>query len=232
MFTFAPLKNNMNTKILFLAIMLTMMEYGTAQNFDPQIYNIGKKYPGYIIKLNNDTVRGFIEAKERCTAGGLGYSNQNRCEFYLNENDRKATEKYGPKELKGYMIADKFYKSIPYSGGLVKSNNFCLLLEGGRISRYVWYKTKEGFVNMNKNPNESTEDFDKRRYDSQEVCQKLDEDCFTLQGFVMAFAKKMSQIVSDYPELSEKIANKEKGYKVDAFYKIIEEYNTYFANKK
>lgn len=219
-------------KIIFLSLMLISFTGLNAQSFDPQIYTVGKKYPGYIIKLNGDTVHGFIEAKERCSIGGLGYSNQNRCEFYLNENDKKATEKYGPKDIKAYMLADKFYKSIPFSGGLVKSNNFCLQTASGRISSYVWYSTKDGFVNMNKGDGESQEDFDKRRYEIKNVYQKLEEDPFLLDSYLLSFAKKMSALVSDYPELSKKIADKEKGYKIDAFFKIIEEYNTWFANKE
>lgn len=221
----------MNTKSFLLALVLVTAHTIMAQNFDPQIYTVGKKYPGYVIKLNNDTVRGFIEAKERATIGGLGYSNQNRCEFYLNENDRKATEKYGPKDIKGYMLADKFYKSIPYSGGLVKSNNFVLQTMSGRISRYVDYTTKEGFVNMNQGAGESQEDFDKRRYDIADVYQKLDEDPVTWTKIVMSYAKVVSAMMSDYPELSEKIKNKEKGYKVDHFFDALKEYNDHFASK-
>ena len=202
-----------------------------AQNFDPAIYQVGKRYPGYIIKNNNDTVKGFIEAKERCTIGGLGYSNQNRCEFYTSETDKKPVDKYGPKDIKGYMIADKFYKSIPYSGGLIKSSNFCLMLKEGRIAKYIWYATNEGFVNMYKGPNESQEDFDKRRYKMDEIYQKLDGDVFSYQGLITSFAKKMSEIISDYEELSEKVKNKEKGYKFVDFAAIIEEYNTYFVTK-
>jgi hypothetical protein len=221
----------MNTKTILLALVLVVTQAMLAQNFDPAIYQVGKKYPGYVIKLNNDTVRGFIEAKERCAVGGVGYSNQNRCEFYLNETDRKATEKYGPKDIKGYMIADKFYKSIAYSGGLMKSNNFCLQTRIGRISSYVWYSTKDGFVNMNRGGSESQEDFDKRRYEADDLYQKLDEDPVTWTKIVMSYAKVVPAMMSDYPDLAEKIKNKEKGYKIDHFFDALEEYNKYFASK-
>lgn len=218
-------------RTIILSLLALTCQQLFSQDFNPEIYRVGKKYPGYVIKLTGDTVHGFIEAKDRCSVGGIGQSNQTKCEFYLNENDRKATEKYGPKDIKGYMIADKFYKSIPYSGGLVKSNNFCLRVADGRIAHYVWYSTKDGFINMNKGPNESWEDYDKRRYDVSNVYQKLEEDPFQLETMIMSFAKKMSAIVSDYPDLSKKIADKEKGYKVDAFFAIIEEYNKHFESK-
>lgn len=220
----------MKKTILFiLGFSIYFLNY--AQNFDPAVYQVGKRYPGYIIKLNNDTVRGYIEANIRCSNGGIGYSNQNRCEFYLSEADKKPVDKYGPKDIKGYLIADKFYKSIPYSGGLAKVNNFCLLVNEGRISKYVWYSTKEGFSGMSKSSSESQEEFDQRRYKIDEVFQKQEGNCYTYDGIVFSFVKKMGEIVSDYPEMAEKIKNKEKGYKSTNFFDIVKEYNAYFENK-
>jgi hypothetical protein len=39
----------------------------------------------------------------------------------------------------------------------------------------------------------------------------------------------MSEYVEDYSELSQKIANKEKGYRLLDMYSIIEEYNNWYA---
>ena len=44
------------------------------------------------------------------------------------------------------------------------------------------------------------------------------------------FSKKMAEYFSDYPDLQEKIAQKKLKYK--HLTKIIEEYNTWYSNKK
>lgn len=215
--------------LLFAFICLNSYAY----IWDPSVYTVGKKYPGFIIELDGDTVHGFIEANNRCAAGGLGYSNQNRCEFFLNENDKKPKEKYGPEDIAAYMIGDKFYKSIPYSGGLFKKNNFCLEVKKGRITTYEWYATKDGFSTMNKGSNESWEDYDKRRYDIRQVLMNVTQDeAYDWNDLVLGFAKKMSKMTADYPELSEKVKNKDKGYKVLNILEVIEEYNKYWEEQE
>lgn len=223
----------MKTKLILSAIItFALFNLANAQNFNPATYQIGKKYPGYIIKPNGDTLNGFIESQGRCQIGGIGSSNQNKCLFYANESDRKPTEKYGAKDLKGYQIADMTYESITYSGGLVKSaSNFCLVIKRGRISEYEWYSTKDGFMTMNKNDNETWEKYDQRRYDTKHVFMHKDKKPWELQDYAFGFPKKMSAYIDDYPALSKKVEDKEKGYKMLDVYDIIKEYNEYWAKK-
>ena len=44
-------------------------------------------------------------------------------------------------------------------------------------------------------------------------------------------AKKISKLVEDYPELSSKIANKEKGYGIMNMASIADEYNLFWKGK-
>jgi hypothetical protein len=48
----------------------------------------------------------------------------------------------------------------------------------------------------------------------------------------MKFKKKMSEYLSDNPDLAIKISNKEPGYSHDELLKIIKEYNSWYALTK
>ncbi|HEY1048063.1 MAG TPA: hypothetical protein VGF79_16605 [Bacteroidia bacterium] len=203
-----------------------------AQSFDPAIYKVGTKYPGYIIRLNGDTSYGFVEADYRCSYSGLGSSNQSQCKFFLNESDRKPEGKYGPKEIKAYQIADMHYRSIEKTG-MIKSTDFYLLVEDGHLSHYQSYMTNEGFSTMSKGSNETQEEFDKRRFKTLDYYHRPGISPFQYSELAVGgFAKKLSAALSDYPELSNKIKEKEEGYRLLQFYDIIKEYNTYFKTKE
>src|SRR3989338_1779411 len=112
----------------------------SSADWSPEIYQVGKKYPGYIIQESGDTVKGFLEAKMRCAIAGIGNSNQNLAEFFLNENDKKATAKYKPEDIKGYMIADKVYESIAYSSVSNYQVEVCFFKHSTAISnRFVYF---------------------------------------------------------------------------------------------
>jgi hypothetical protein len=201
----------------------------SSADWSPEIYSVGKKYPGYIIQLSGDTVQGFLEAKMRCAIGGVGNSNQNLAEFYLNENDKKPTAKYKPEDIKGYMIADKVYESIAYSGGMLKKANFNLVITDGAIRIYEWYSTKEGFALIQQQSGENWKDYDARRFDTKTIIAKEGVDPIEHGILGMQFAKKMPPLIADNKEMAEKVANKEDGYKFLQMFAVIEEYNKWKA---
>lgn len=198
-------------------------------DWSPEIYQVGKMYPGYIINLEGDTVKGFIKADQRCSIGGLGSSNQNTCAFYLNETDKKPVEKYKPADIKGYKIADKVYESIKYSGGLLKAPNFNLVVQDGALRMYEWYSTKENYSTISKQSGETWAQYDARRFDYKQVVAKDPNAPIELAMLGLSFAKKMPELISDYPELADKVANKEKGYGFLRIYEVIDEYNKWKA---
>lgn len=53
---------------------------------------------------------------------------------------------------------------------------------------------------------------------------------FASPKFLFSFKGIMSKYVSDYPELTKKIKDKEKGYNILAILKIVKEYNTHFTH--
>jgi hypothetical protein len=207
-------------------------EVNSQVDWAPDVYQVGKKYPGYIIKLDGDTVSGYLEALQRTATGGIGSSNQTRAFFYLNESDRKPVEKYKPDEIKGYLIADRLYESINYSGGLFNKPNFNLVIKDGAIRQYEWYSTNDGFMTMQKQSGESWQEFNDRRYATKLIIAKTPEDPIEYSLLGLSFAKKMPPLVSDHKEMAEKISNKEKGYTWLNFFEVIDEYNAWAAENQ
>lgn len=227
-------------KIIIFSGLLFMSAVGSAQeaeptsiaDWSPEIYQVNKMYPGFVITKDNDTVKGFIKADQRCGVGGIGSSNQNRCEFYTNENDKKPIAKYAPDDIKGYKIADKLYESIAYSGGLLKKPNFNLVVTEGKIRIYEWYSTKDDFSNIRKQSGESQKDFDLRRYNTNIILAKDGKDPIAHSSMLLKFSEKMAALVAEDKELATKVTNKEKGYKMLNLFGIIEEYNAWAAKNK
>ncbi len=201
----------------------------SALDWSPEIYQVGKKYPGYVIQLNGDTLIGFIKADNRCATAGIGSSNQNMVEFYLNETDKKPTSKYKPDDIKGYKVADKLYESIAYSGGLLKKANFNVVVEDGAIRQYEWYETVDNFTMMTKGSNEEWKDYDTRRFVTKSIVAKGGKDPIEFGMLGLQFAKKMPDLISDNAEMAAKVTNKEKGYKALNILEVIAEYNAWAA---
>ena len=92
------------------------------------------------------------------------------------------------------MVGDKTYRSIHYSGGLLaKPLRFNLVTTDGAITEFIFYDemgTGETKTVYHK-PHDAN--------NAQPV---------ELQSFGLKFAKKMSEYVADYAELSKKVADK------------------------
>lgn len=200
-------------------------------DWSPEIYQVGKLYPGYIIKLDGDTVKGFLKADTRCSINGIGSSNQNTAAFYLNESDKKPVAKYKPADIKGYKIADKVYESINYSGGLLKKPNFNLVVEDGAIRTYEWYATVDNYSSLSRQSGESWQQFDARRFETKLIIAKDPKDPIDFSMLGLSFAKKMPALIEDNKEMAEKVANKEKGYTFLNIFEVIREYNRWAETK-
>ena len=80
--------------------------------------------------------------------------------------------------------------------------------------------------------NETQAQYDERIHTDEIVWQKLDEKPIQQQDFALGFAKRMSKLVDDYPELAAKVEAKEKGYGLFKIYDIVDEYNAWWAKKR
>lgn len=200
-------------KFSLLALMLCGVCILHAQDWSGAVYKIGKKYPGYYVTNAGDTVNGYF-------LHGTKQQNQLRCDFYKIETDDEADEKFFPADISSYKVGDKLYRSIPYSGGLLaKPLRFVLVIKDGGITEFRFYSedpttpTEEKTVYYKANDPENTKPME-------------------LQDFGLGFAKKMSAFVADYEELSQKVADKEKGYGMLQIDAIVDEYNAWYKTNK
>ena len=200
--------------------LLVLIGTSFAQDCSSDVYKGGALYPGYIVDASGKKTEGYIKYQNR-------YTMQNEVLFYTDKDDKKSKQDLKTKDLKEYMVADKLYHCINYSGGLsgsaIRAN---LVVEDGCITQYVWYNRAENWAIMQKGASETEEEFMERMYPSVMVFMKPgDEKPRSLDYFGMKFADKMSEYVGDNKELAKKVADKEKGYGMLNILPIIQEYN-------
>ena len=214
------LKNFIMNKTIILAFAILTSALGKADIWDPEVYQVGKLYPGYVITKAGDTLEGFIKAQSYY---GSENCNQSVCHFYKSEDQSAPTISYKPPTLQGYKLGDKVYRTVP-KAGLLKSSKltFVLLEVEGAISTYGYYWYED--CKNTSDPNCS------RGIKKNTLFFKNDwEKTVDVQSLTFGFKKKFPELIEDHPELAEKVAKKEKGYKFLNIYAIIEEYNEFKA---
>ncbi len=207
-----------NKFLLAVAACLLMTVGAYSQDWSG--YRVGELYPGYIIKTDGTKVEGYIEAQPRGETTGvyMNDGNQVKVIFYADPKNKKTKVTYKPDDLKEYKIAEKLYRSINYSGGLTsKPLRFVLLVEEGRIARYMWYNNNGSYVYP--------------QFEEKEILVKVGEKPIEASMLALGFTKKMSNLVADYKELADKITNKEKGYGFTSYDKIVKEYNSWYETQ-
>jgi hypothetical protein len=203
--------------LLFSAFMLTTFFMMAQSDWSSDTYKYRELYPGYIVK-DGEKIEGFVQYTNR-------HDLQSTVVFYTDKNDRKSKTKYKSKDLTEYKMADKVYHVINYTGGLLsKPLGGNLLIQDGCIKKYVYY-SKDTDVTT-RNAGETQEEYMNRRYPSTVLYMKDgDEKPQTVAKLGMGFAKQAPEWLADQPELAQKIANKEKGYKFINMDAVVEEYN-------
>lgn len=202
----------MKTILLLLLLISSSVSFQLkAQDWSGNVYKIGKIYPGYYISNSGDTVNGYFYHGDQL-------QNQRSCRYFLNELDKKPTSTFKPEEIREYKVADKVYRSIHYSGGLfTKPLMFNLVVTDGPIAEYIFY------------PEDGSGESKMVFHKAHDPLNNLPVE---LQSMGMQFAKKMSEYVADYEELSQKILNKEKGYGMVRILEIVKEYNDWYLSSK
>lgn len=219
---------------MIITFLIALVSTSIAQNWDEPTYIEGEKYKGFIILNDGDTLYGLLKAQYPSDLNTQNHvtimvSNQTSCIFY--DEKEKTSKRYKAKELKGYMIAERYYTSLDYNDNLMaKSKTFALLLKQGGISEYVYYSSKPDLLHK-KTSNESYTDYYNKIYSKKTVYHRDGVKPIDNQSIALGFKKKMSAFVEDNQKLASKIANKEKGYKMFNLQKIINEYNDWHLTK-
>ena len=187
-----------NTILIFVLMLSYIFSFGQLKFTKDKFYS---KLEGYII--TNDGVK-----EEKL----LTYEHPVHIQYKI----RTLGEAYTPGEIKGFFIDNNYWMSTK----IRKKEIFAPTSHYGAITVYHHLKPKEG---------QTLKDIGwDSEYNVNGYMKKLDEDPINTATLLMGFRKKMSAVVSDYPELSKKIVNKEKEYGMIFFDKIVDEYNEWY----
>jgi hypothetical protein len=187
------------------------------------------KYPGYIIKMDGDTVHGVLLLKNKI-------ANQGKVFFFDSMEAEEPSEKFKAKEIKAYKVADRFYESKKYTPEYTAMKySFLLKVIDGPLSLYkAFYDDKERIKINEDDIWQSKIDlsFSESELKEQRMGCREGEDLVFFDGakFILGFKKQMSKYLSDCPEIANKIANKEEGYQWGDLEKIIREYNAWYIS--
>lgn len=209
----------MKIKGLLLAAMAFLALGASAQDWTSDAYTYGQRYEGYVIDKGGTKIEGFIQYTNQASL-------QDNIIFFHEKDNNKTKVKYKPADLLEYMVADKLYHCITYSGGIsgktIKGN---LLISDGCIKEYRWYNKSTNPVY--KTTEESDEEFNRRKFPPVTVYWKEGvERPRSDDYFLLKYAKKIQEFISDNAELAAKVTDKEKGYGFINISRVIEEYNT------
>ena len=212
---------------LFGLLSLICPVIGTAQE-DTLALERGTIYPGYIITSDNDTIEGWVLNINL-------WLNQQMTFYYDDPDNHDGRIKYKAKELKGYRVGNRIYDHMKYEGKYSShKHNFFLREIDGPMSCYVWYydpdRSKLSPVDMSLDDLSDALLFDEDELSTQLLIRNTDGEIVNLDQlkYLVNFDKNMSKLLSDYPELSEKVRNKEEGYKWINAKEIIAEYNSWY----
>jgi hypothetical protein len=192
-----------NERILSLLVIMFLSLCVHAQSYYNQNL-LGQWVDGYIITSTNETVKGKIAYQHFA-------ANQTNITFSVDGTAAKS-EIFRPGDLLEYFMQETHWLSTKNTTIQAEDNEdlFVLMVRQGPVSLYEYYledaEASGGWKTIS-------------------LIKKLDENYHIAGNMLLGFKKKMSKYVSDFEELSRKINDKEKGYKVLNMNKIIDEYN-------
>ena len=210
--------------LLVLALMVSSLGFS---QIDDNWEEHSEKLPGYVITNKGERIDGFLKRF-------LKIKSQRKVKFFKTLDDKPVV--YKAKDLKAYQIADDYYETHPYEGLSGKTKVFLLRTVEGKIDLFEYYirvednQGKEMTISKKGNT-EVILDFDGTKIQTEVMAVREDGKRlkFTSPKLLFSFKGVMSKYVGDYPELAKKIKSKEKGYRVLAILKIVNEYNAHFA---
>jgi hypothetical protein len=217
----------MKALVLIQFILLTISNIFSQEQ--PDTVKLFTIYPGYIITHQNDTIHGYILLKNKI-------ANQGKVFFFNSANDKEPSEKYKPRDIKGYKVADRIYESMKYSPqNTTMIYSFLLKEIDGPICFYKSFFDDKQRIKIDENDIWNSKidfSFSESELKEQHVGKRRTEkelQFFDSMGYLLKFKKNMSEYLSDCPEIADKIANKEKGYEWANLEKIILEYNDWYS---
>lgn len=218
----------MNFKIFYIiGILLFFAENLIAQEKTDTV-KLWTRYPGFVITNDNDTLYGYLLLKNKI-------SNQGKLFFFNSMDSEEPIEKYKPGDIKAYKVANRFYETVKFSpANTVRKYTFLLLVVDGPVKVYKSYFDDKERIKIDEDDIWNSKidlHFSESELKNNVIGKRESEKNFELfdsVGYLMNFKKKMSEYLSDCPEIAKKIAKKEEGYQWINLEDIIREYNDWY----
>jgi hypothetical protein len=202
-----------------------LASYSLVAQDAPEEIKLWTNYPGYVITNDNDTIHGYLQLSNFV-------DNQKKALFYKDPDDDRYAKKYKAKDIKGYKVGPRCYESFKFCPATEsKGMYFFLKVLDGPLSLYKWYYRPQDPTDESAMVDvDLVMGLDEDGLDSHLIGIKPNEEPVQLDSpkFISRFNKSMSKYLSDYPELAEKIANKEEGYQYGNLKEIVKEYNKWY----
>lgn len=219
----------MKSIIFFIGLLLSVVSTPlSAQKEQDSLYAPrGTRIYGYVVTLDGDTLTGYVLNLNL-------WNNQMMTFLYQSMKTEDKGTKYRAKDLLGYKTGPRVYERLKYSGLFSPYKyNFFLKKLDGEIDLFVWYYNTEVNKLMGSDAllTEASDSFliQEDNLWPQLVGRTAKGEIieFGSLKFRPKFNRKMSHLVNDYPELSEKILHEEEGYRFENLEDIIKTYNAF-----
>lgn len=179
-------------------------------------------FSGWYINLDGDTVKGYIYLSNEI-------DNQVNFQYSVHNPPDINTKTLDASMSTGFRVKDRVYELLIMESTKNASVSFVRRLEQGQLKLFAWYKLPTyGTIHDGNNDRPVTVND-----------EKFHERVFILklgggeQFFVPSsdkFAEVMSKVLAEDAELSNRIAQKIKGYRSTDILNIVQQYNQWFSS--
>lgn len=185
-----------------------------ANFIDPANFN--KPTKGFYIDKDGNKVEAIIKYQEpeilcNNSAPLQLYKTAYNESGFINDEKNNANGTKAKSDILAFAVNGHVYVRVEW-------DNWGILLKEGAVRECIQLK-------------KATDGTSKTGYHMGSWYKKQSGKSLPSANLVLNFAKSMSEFLSDYPELAEKIKNKEEGYTMLKTNFIIEEYNNWFEEQ-
>jgi hypothetical protein len=186
-----------------------------ATSFEETI-NFNITYPGYIITLEKDTLKGKIRIDRGSLVGGHPlFVLKTRVDFI---NEKKRIQSYSPHDLLAFSVNGVDFESLYYKDATHKGKYFFLRIIDGKLKLFALYKSKYDTYSRKTF-------YEPSLYLQKEKDQKL--AIIEKQNYT-SLKKLLKDYVDDCPSTLEKIVEKDRLF--EHIEDIVNAYNSCNAN--
>ncbi|MEO6166725.1 MAG: hypothetical protein ABIO46_06370 [Chitinophagales bacterium] len=215
--------------ILFVAFQLQSAATSFAQVSDDARFNlmtpgIREWFPGWYITLQNDTVKGYIYLSNQI-------DNQMLFKYATKRTPTMDEKTFEAAAVKGYLVKDRVYESVPIESTKSSSLAFARRIETGRLNLFAWYNIPN-YGTMHDGGYDRPFTVNDEKFHESVFILKIGNGKPVLAPSAKDFAEVMSTVVADNKDLSNRIAQKLKGYRSGDLLNIVQQYNSWFITQR